>query len=92
MSLKVLDVLQNLEKTLREEFAESTSLKVNKILNLGLRPVEQERDDWKAKYELNQHEKEVWKTKYEQQQIKVQNLESFQKAVEIQVRSSHQQF
>ena len=89
MCEKTLEALQSVLKTVREEFAESTSLKVNKILNLGLRHVEQERDDWKVKCERNQHERDIWKSKYVQQLIKIQNLESFQKAVEIQVFSSH---
>lgn len=84
--LRYPEALQNIEETVRENFPESTNLGLSKqMLILELREVEQERDDWKTKCERYEQERDAWKIKYEQQLINVQNLESFQKAVEIQV-------
>ena len=86
MILQSLEALQNLEKTLREEFAESTNLELCKqMLILELREVEQERNDWKTKCERYEQERDAWRIKSEQQLINVQNLESFPNAVEMQV-------
>ena len=59
------------------------------MLILGLRQVEQDRDGWKGKFEQVEKEMDAWKSKYQEQQIILQNIESFQKAAEIQVFIFH---
>lgn len=60
-------------------------------MTLGLRQVEQERDGWNVECKRMELERDAWKMAYEEQQMKVQKFENFQKAVEIQVNSSHEQ-
>jgi predicted nucleic acid-binding Zn-ribbon protein len=72
MAFQTLKALQELEKNLREEFNERILLWLKRLIP-ELKGLEAERDGWKAKYE--------------EQQKKVENLESFQRALEIQVSS-----
>lgn len=89
MSLQSLKVLQDLEKTLREEFAESKkhniSSRQRKLTELELRQVEHERDDWKAKFDQAEQDRNSWKAKYEEQEIRVMELEIFRNTAEVQV-------
>jgi hypothetical protein len=88
MSLPNLQALQSLEKTLRDEFAERTiyhSRGDKQLTKPGLAQVERERDTWKAKSVKAEEERDAWKAKHDAQLITLQDLENFQRAVEIQV-------